>query len=263
MRFCSLTSGSSGNSIYVGDEKTDILVDCGASGKYIKEALDSIGVGLPKAIVITHEHNDHISGLGVLQRRYNIPMYMTSETLRCIRDDTKLGKLDTDLLFEIKKDKIFNLGTLELLPFGIKHDAVDPVGFRIRSKDKTVAVATDMGCYDEYTVDNLRGLDAVLLEANHDERLLEYGSYTYDLKERIRSGFGHLSNSDSGRLLCEIASEKLKSVFLGHLSGENNYPEMARLTVKEFLEKFRQDLDLSKLNLEVVTKKNISKVVEI
>lgn len=263
MRMCSLTSGSSGNCIYVGNKDTDILVDCGASGKYIKDALDNIGVDIPEAIVITHEHCDHISGLGILQRRYNIPMFMTSDTLRMVRYDSKLGKLNTDLLFEIERDKPFNVGNLEITPFRINHDALEPVAFRISSNNKSVAIATDMGEFDDYTIDNLKGLDAVLLEANHDVRLLEYGSYTYDLKQRIRSSLGHLSNEDSARLLCEIASERLKHVFLGHLSGENNYPILAKNTVIDYLENYREDLDINEINIEVVTKKNISKVVEV
>lgn len=136
------------------------------------------------------------------------------------------------LLHEIEIDTDFLLGDLTIHPFAISHDAYEPSGYRIACGKRSVAVATDLGVYDDYTVDNLKGLDAVLLEANHDIHMLEVGPYPYPLKRRVMGEKGHLSNEVSGRLLCDILHDNLKQVVLGHLSKENNYAELAYETVK-------------------------------
>ena len=132
----------------------------------------------------------------------------------------------------ITADIDFQIEDITIHPFSISHDAVNPVAYRVSNKTKSVAVATDMGTYDNYTIHNLKGLDAILIEANHDVNMLEIGKYPYQLKKRILGEKGHLSNEGSGKLLCEIVSEKLKYVFLGHMSKENNYEALAYETVK-------------------------------
>ena len=237
MRMCSIASGSSGNCIYVGSNDTHLLVDTGISKKRIEEGLRELEIKGEElnGILITHEHSDHIQGLGVFSRKYGIPVYATKGTLKGIMECRSLGKMPEGLLHEIQTDTDFLLGDLRVHPFAISHDAYEPSGYRIACGEKTVAVATDLGIYDAYTVENLKNLDAVLLEANHDIHMLEVGPYPYPLKRRVMGDKGHLSNELSGQLLCDILHDKLQHVILGHLSKENNTPELALSAVQKAL----------------------------
>ncbi len=234
MRFVSIASGSSGNCIYAGTDNTHILIDAGISAKRIEKGLFEVGLKPRElsGICITHEHSDHIKGLGVLARKYEIPIYATEGTLDEIRKVKSLGEYPDELLKPLRPDVKMTLGDLDILPFHIDHDAADPVAYRIQSGNKSVAVATDLGHYNQYTIDHLLDLDAVLLESNHDLRMLETGPYPYYLKRRIMGNFGHLSNENAGRLLNCILNDKMKYVLLGHLSKENNLPELAFETVR-------------------------------
>ena len=234
MRLCSIASGSSGNCIYVGSEQTHLLIDTGISKKRIDEGLTELGVKGEEiqGILITHEHSDHIQGLGVFSRKYNVPIYATKGTIQGIMDCKTIGKMPDGLLHEIEVDQPFELGDLLVKAFSISHDANEPSGFRIENSNKAIAIATDLGIYDKYIIENLKNLNAIVLEANHDIHMLEVGPYPYYLKQRVLGNHGHLSNEASGRLLCEILHDKLEHIVLGHLSKENNYPELARETVK-------------------------------
>ncbi len=234
MRLCSIASGSSGNCIYIGSESTHLLVDVGISKKRIEESLMELEIAGEElsGILITHEHSDHIQGLGVFSRRYEIPIYATKGTISGICGCKSLGKMPEGLFREISSDQSFVIGDLTVKPFAISHDANEPTGYRFEHENKAVAVATDLGIYDDYIVDCLKGLDAVVLEANHDVHMLEVGPYPYPLKRRVLSERGHLSNELSGRLLCKILHDKMQYVMLGHLSRENNFPELAYETVK-------------------------------
>ncbi len=234
MRLCSIASGSSGNCIYAGSETAHLLVDTGISRKKIEEGLKELDVKGEdlNGILITHEHSDHIQGLGVFSRKYGIPVYATRGTIEGIRSYKSLGAIPDGLFHVIGADQDFVLGDIRIHPFAISHDAKEPCGYRMDCNDRSVAVATDLGTYDSYIVENLKGLDAVLLEANHDIHMLEVGPYPYPLKQRVMGDKGHLSNELSGRLLCDILHDNLKSVILGHLSKENNYAELAYETVK-------------------------------
>jgi phosphoribosyl 1,2-cyclic phosphodiesterase len=228
-----VASGSSGNCVYIGSDHTHILVDAGISKKRIEEGLHSCDIDLKdiQGIMITHEHSDHICGLGVVSRKYHIPIMGTAATLQAIKENPKLGAIDTDLFVAIEKDTPVQIGDLSVLPFQISHDAADPVGYRISHGQQSVAVATDMGKYDDYIISNLSGLDGIVLEANHDVNMLLAGAYPYYLKQRILSDRGHLSNENSGKLLDAILHDNLKYIALGHLSKENNYEELALQTV--------------------------------
>ncbi len=234
MRLCSIASGSSGNCIYVGDENTHLLVDAGISKKRIEAGLSALDVNPEEisGIMITHEHVDHIQGLGVFSRKYEVPIYATKGTIEGIKKCSNLGKMPDGLLHEIKTDEEFELGDIKIVPFKISHDANEPSGYRMQNQTKAVAVATDLGKYDDYIVENLKDLNAIVLEANHDIHMLEVGPYPYPLKRRVMGDKGHLSNELSGRLLCDILHDNLKYVVLGHLSKENNYEELAYETVK-------------------------------
>ena len=234
MRMCSIASGSSGNCIYVGSDHTHLLVDTGISRKRIEEGLKKLEIKGEEidGVLITHGHSDHIQGLGVLSRKYELPIYATKGTIEGISGSTSLGKMPDGLFHTIRADEPFRLGDIEVKPFAISHDACEPTGYRFECGGRSAAVATDLGKYDEYTVSNLTGLDAVLLEANHDIHMLEVGGYPYYLKQRILGDKGHLSNELSGRLLCDILHDNLKHIILGHLSKENNYARLAYETVK-------------------------------
>ena len=234
MRMCSIASGSSGNCIYVGSDNTHLLIDTGISKKKIDEGLAELGLTGEdiSGILITHEHSDHIQGLGVFCRKYEVPVYATKGTLIGIQNYKSLGKMPEGLYREIRKNESFEIGDLLVKPFEISHDANEPSGFRIEKEDKSVAVATDLGKFDDYTIENLKNLNGIVLEANHDVHMLEVGPYPYYLKQRVLGNHGHLSNELSGRLLCNILHDKLKFIMLGHLSKENNFPELAYETVK-------------------------------
>ena len=234
MRLCSIASGSSGNCIYVGSDATHLLIDVGISGKRTEQGLKELGIS-PKeldGILITHEHADHISGLGVISRKYGVPIYATRGTVEEMKRCRSLGKVDEELFHPIQADKKFTIKDLIVDPMRISHDAAEPVAYRIRYGDKKVAVATDLGFFNDYIVECLKGMDALLLEANHDVNMLQVGPYPYYLKQRILGERGHLSNENCGRQLSRILHDKLQGIVLGHLSQENNLPELAYETVR-------------------------------
>lgn len=233
MDFCSIASGSSGNCIFAGTDDAGVLVDAGISGRQVEMGLNQIGrTGRDlDGILITHEHSDHIKGVGVLARKYGVPIYGTAGTLQAVKNCSSLGKIEEGLFHEVTADQTFTVGDMEILPFSTSHDAADPVAYRMNAGEHSVAVVTDLGVYNDYIVDHLQGLDAVLLEANHDIRMLQAGSYPYYLKQRILGKRGHLSNENAGRLLCRILHDNMKKIYLGHLSKENNYDALAYETV--------------------------------
>jgi len=234
MRLVSIASGSSGNCIYIGSDHTHILVDAGISNKRIEQGLNAIGLKGSdlNGVVITHEHSDHTKGLGVLARKYGIPIYATKETLEEIDEMKYLGTYPRELYQPVAPEVNFAIGDLELQPFSIYHDAANPVAYRVRHERINVAVATDMGHFDQHIINHLKDLDAVLLESNHDVNMLQTGPYPYYLKRRILGDHGHLSNENAGRLLNYILHDNMKQILLGHLSKENNYEALAYETVK-------------------------------
>ena len=234
MRFASIASGSSGNCIYIGTDHTHILVDAGISSRRIEQGLSELGVKPSElsGILITHEHSDHVGGLGVFSRRNEVPIYTTKETFGQILRFKNLGQIPEDLYREVIPDEEFTIGDMRISPFSIDHDAANPCAYRVDTERASAAVVTDLGNYSQYTVSHLLGLDAVLLEANHDVHMLEAGPYPYYLKRRIMGNKGHLSNDSAGRLLGDILHDGFKKALLGHHSRENNYAELAYETVR-------------------------------
>jgi len=234
MRMMSLSSGSSGNSIYVGSDNTHLLVDAGISGKRIEAALNTVGISGADldGILITHEHSDHIGGLGVMQRKYGLNVYATPLTIEALKKDKSIGKVDWDAFIPVKSNESFSIKDISISPMSISHDAADPVAYRFRYGDIKTAVVTDLGEYDDRMISYLTGLSAIYLEANHDVRMLQMGRYPYPLKQRILGKKGHLSNEASGRLLTSILNDKMQRIFLSHLSHENNLPELAYEAVR-------------------------------
>lgn len=234
MELCSIASGSSGNCICVGTDECHLLVDAGISGKRIEAGLNSIDLKTEEmqGILITHEHGDHIAGLGVLARRYGLPLYATAGTIEAIKRTASVGKIDETLFREVHAGEEFVVGDMTIEPVAISHDAAEPVAYKMTQPGKAMAVMTDLGKYDDNIVEKLKNLDVLLLEANHDVHMLQVGSYPYPLKQRILGERGHLSNELSGRLLGEVLHDHFKTVVLGHLSKENNYEELAYETVR-------------------------------
>lgn len=235
--FCSLASGSSGNAQFIGNKTTKLLLDAGLSGKYIQSSLEGIGVDAKDldGILVTHEHSDHIKGIGVLMRRFGLPLYLTEGTWKGM--ENKIGKVDLEKVNFIDNNACFAIKDIEIKAYSVSHDANDPVGFTFQNGTGKIGVVTDLGYYTDEILAEIRTCDLVMLEANHDEEMLQMGSYPYYLKRRILSEIGHLSNEDSGEIACDIVRHgKTRNILLGHLSRENNFPDLAYETVKSIME---------------------------
>ena len=229
MIFCPLYSGSSGNALFVQYGSTRLLIDAGKSGKMIDEALDMIGVD-PRtlnALLITHEHSDHICGAGVLSRKYKLPVYATSGTWAAM--EGKLGKIAEEQKRTFDPFADFYIGDIGVVPFSIPHDAAEPVGYRLWGGNVSISTATDLGHFPRAIRDAIAGSSLVLLESNHDPDMLRMNShYSQKLKQRILSNHGHLSNDACADALLQLVDNGTQHVILGHLSGENNTPSLAR-----------------------------------
>lgn len=238
MRMMSIASGSSGNCIYVGSENTHLLIDAGISCKRVNEGLKELGLTGADitGVLVTHEHADHIGGLGVFLRKYKTPVYSAEETIQQICGCKNMGKLPEGCFHAIEPGEKFAIGDIDVESLPVSHDAARPLAYRMGSGGSSAAVVTDLGYYDHQLVDHLQGLDAILLEANHDLRMLEVGPYPYYLKRRIAGSHGHLSNEASGQFLNELLHDQLKKVLLGHISKENNMAALALETVKTEIE---------------------------
>lgn len=263
MDFFSIRSGSSGNCICVGDSESHVLIDAGISGKKIEEGLNTYDYTSSDvdAILVTHEHIDHIAGLGVMARRHHVPIYATSLTIDAIRNTSSVGKIDESLFHEITPDEEFRIGSLSIKPVSISHDAADPVAYRIESGGKAAGVLTDLGVYDDYIIDSMKKLDCLLLESNHDKKMLEVGPYPYSLKVRIMGERGHLSNDDAGQLLSKLLNDDIKHIFLGHLSHENNYSELALRTVDNEITLSETKYKGNDFPIEVATREKVSSII--
>ena len=234
MDFFSVASGSSGNCICLGSDQCHVMIDAGISGKRIEEGMNTYDYTTSDmdGVLITHEHSDHIQGLGVVARKYGLPIYATKGTADAILQSSSVGKIDPSLFHVIEAGKTFFIGNLEIYPMSISHEAADPVAYLVSDGRHRVGVVTDLGYYDADIVSHMEGLDALLLEANHDIHMLQVGAYPYPLKQRILGERGHLSNETSGQLLGQILHDGMQHILLGHLSKENNYDELAYETVR-------------------------------
>ena len=264
MRLCSIASGSSGNCIYAGTDNTHVMFDAGISGKRIEQGLNTLGLKTSElqGVLVTHEHMDHISGLGVVARKCGLPIYATEGTIEAIKMNSSVGVIDPALFRVIRADETFAIGDMEITPISTSHDAAEPVAYTFRQGKKRGAVVTDLGKYDEYIIDRITGLDVLFLESNHDVRMLQVGSYPYYLKQRILGDKGHLSNENSGRLLASVLHDNFKMVMLGHLSKENNYAELAYETVRLEVNLGDNPYNSSDFPIKVAKRDCVSEVLE-
>lgn len=260
IKVCSLFSGSSGNCIYISYNDTAVLIDAGVSGKRIEKALSNIGESFDKVagIFITHEHSDHISGAGVLSRRYQLPIYANASTWKAI--GSSIGKLKSNYICQIEPGEDISVGDIGINSFSIPHDAACPVGYNLFIKDKKLTIATDIGHMDDELMAKLEHSDMVLLESNHDTEMLKCGRYPWPLKQRILGDRGHLCNDIAGKVVAHLAESGTKQFLLGHLSQENNFPELAYKTVCNALLETKIN-PLKDVYLEVALRDRVSNVL--
>ncbi|MBR6399604.1 MAG: MBL fold metallo-hydrolase [Firmicutes bacterium] len=236
IQFATIASGSKGNCIYIGTENTKILIDAGISGKKAEQGLSELGIKGEEidAVFVTHEHNDHVDGVGILSRRYDIPIYATEGTWDNMPE--KVGQIRENNRRAVYAGEMCAFNEFSIQPFNIPHDAAQPVGYRINAFGKTLTVATDIGHITDDVMQNCRDCDLLLLESNHDVGMVHNGPYPYPLKRRVLGDFGHLSNENCGKMITDICTSRLKYVVLGHLSGENNTPMLAYNTSKAIMQ---------------------------
>ena len=229
--FCSLYSGSIVNSLLVETENTKILIDAGVSSKKIETALTNLEINPASinGILITHEHSDHVQGLGTFAKKYDLPVFVNQKTLDAMPKQKE--KISEKNIKNIKIEEKFEIGDLQIKPFSIPHDAANPCGFSIFKDNKKISIATDIGHITNGIIKNLEDSIFVLLESNYDPEVLKFSRYPYILKTRIAGPTGHLSNESAGKTICHLLKSGLQQAILGHLSKESNFPELAYKTV--------------------------------
>jgi len=234
LRICILGSGSSGNSTLISTEKTHILIDLGLSTRRVVSNLVDLGISPEQlsCILISHEHTDHIKGLPTFFKRFATPIYASADTAEVLQFN---GSIDRFEFF--RSGQAFEVGNLEIIPFPVSHDAVDPSGFLIRSGGVQIAHATDLGCITEAVRHRMRDSQCLIIESNHDEAMLKIGPYPWPLKQRVMSRLGHLSNRDLADFLQNEFDGTAQHIFLAHLSLKNNHPEIARMSADDALSK--------------------------
>lgn len=262
LNFCSLYSGSSGNSLFVETPHTKLLVDAGVSSKKIEKALLDINIEPSSldGILVTHEHIDHVQGLGTFSKKFNLPVFVNQETLDAM--PKQRDKIESSNIKTFKLSDKFSIGDLDIKPFSIPHDAINPCGFNIWKDDKKISIATDIG---HMTNDILKQLEEslfIMLEANYDPEVLRCSSYPFTLKSRIAGPSGHLSNEMAGKTISHLLNSGLKYAMLGHLSKESNFPELAYQTVIDEVvstHSFHEDT----IHLSVASRDSHSKLITI
>lgn len=250
--FCPLASGSKGNCIYVGTKATKILIDCGITAKSARARLESIGVNLEDidAILVTHEHTDHIRGLEILGCRMGIPVFANSDTAKAI-----YGVLNESPKFKIfSTGETFEFGDLEVHPFSIQHDAVDPVAFTIKTQGLKLGFCADLGFATTLVASQLKGCDYLYLEANHEPSMVHACNRPPVYKKRVLSRQGHLSNEECAKLLEQLHHEGLKHVHLAHLSSECNSPDLALKIITEKLQSIQAKTEVSIAHQDILSR---------
>ena len=259
--FCSLYSGSSGNCLLLETSNTKVLIDAGESAKKITSALSSLDIEPSQidAILVTHEHSDHVRGLGTFSKKYDIPVYANSKTWDSMPEQSI--KINEKNIKSFIIEENFEIGDLKVHPFKIPHDAANPCGFNFTYNNKKISIATDIGHMTSNIIHKLEDSHFILLESNYDPEILKFSSYPYSLKQRIAGPNGHLPNSEAGKTISYLINSGLKEVMLGHLSKENNFPELAYKTVVEEL--IENNIDCSKIKINVANRFTPTSVVSV
>ena len=247
IKLISLFSSSKGNCTYIFSETTKLLVDVGISTKRLTLALEEKNISPYdiKGILITHEHSDHIKGIKVFSKKYNVPVYASKKTWNALVS----LEIPENLRNEFVPNENFQIGDIDILPFSIPHDAIDPCGFNFMLDGEKVTVATDIGHITQNLLNCFECSNTILLESNHDVSMLRAGNYPYHLKQRIIGNNGHLSNTVSAETVEYLIKKGTKNFILAHLSEENNLPSLALETVKSRLS--LNKIDLSNISIEV------------
>lgn len=250
IQLCSLSSGSAGNAVFLDSGRRRFLVDVGFSGKQTEYLLSRIGQRARDIdyILVTHEHGDHTKGVGILSRKYDLPILANAKTWLAMKN--RIGKIKPKNMIVFETDKAFQIEDTVILPLHTHHDAADSVAFVFETGGRKISVMTDTGRVDRTMQEAIKGSDAYYLESNHDVPMLLNGPYPEDLKQRILSNYGHLSNVDAGRLLGDVLEARGEHVILAHLSEENNTPEIAYQTAFSSLYELGMDVEKD-IHLEV------------
>lgn len=236
MKFSVLASGSTGNGVYVESGDQAFIVDAGLTGKKMEQLFAKIDRDIKKlsGILVTHEHSDHIKGVGVLARKYNVPVFANEKTWQAMTPS--VGNIPLDQRFQFNMETVQAFGTLEIESFGVSHDAADPMFYTFHENGRKLAVITDTGYVSDRMKGIIRGADAFVFESNHDVNMLQMGSYPWSTKRRILSDVGHVSNEDAAIAMSDVVFEKDTHIYLSHLSKDNNMKDLARLSVAQTLQ---------------------------
>jgi len=260
-QFCSLYSGSSGNSLFVSTEHTKILIDAGESAKKIVEALSSCQIAIEEidAIVVSHEHSDHVKGLGTLSKKYNIPVYANSKTWDAMPSQSEKIVAENKKFFI--SNEAFEIGDIHLQPFSTPHDAASSCGFTLHHDGKKISIATDLGHVNPSITSQLEGSNFLFIESNYEPEVLKCSRYPYPLKQRIGGPNGHLSNEEAGKFISYLLTTDVKNIMLGHLSKENNFPELAYKTVMN--EILNSSASNQQFSLNIANRSSCSKFIRL
>ncbi|WP_028400743.1 MBL fold metallo-hydrolase [Ectobacillus panaciterrae] len=236
LHFSILASGSTGNMLYVGTDKQKLLVDAGLSGKNAEALFQQVGANLQdlSGILVTHEHSDHIKGLGVLARKYKLPIYANEKTWRAM--EPLIGNVSTDQKFIFPAGTVKTFGDIDVESFGVSHDAAEPMFYVFHHEGKKLAIITDTGYVSDRMKGVIKGADVFIFESNHDVDMLRMGRYPWSVKRRILSDVGHVSNEDAALAMTDVITDNTKHIYLAHLSQDNNMKELANMSVSQVLE---------------------------
>ncbi|MEW9699586.1 MBL fold metallo-hydrolase [Paenibacillus sp. SI8] len=236
LRFTVLSSGSTGNATVIDNGEVKLLVDVGFSAKKMEQLMKEREVAASSidAILVTHEHSDHIKGLGALARKHNLPIYANEKTWEEL--DRQIGEIAEGNKRVMETGSAEDFGTLKVESFGISHDAAEPVGYCFYDGEQKLSVVTDLGYMSSKVKEKIIDSDAMVLETNHDVEMLRMGHYPWSIKRRILGDKGHLSNEAAGEALCDVLTSKTKSVYMAHLSRDHNLMDLARLTVNNIVQ---------------------------
>lgn len=244
LRFSVLASGSTGNAFYIESDKERLLVDAGLSGKQMDHLFSEINIdpSTLTGILVTHEHSDHIKGLGIMARKYHLPIFANEKTWNAM--ERSIGKIGLDQKFYFNMEQVKTFQDLDVESFGVSHDAAEPMFYTFHHEGKKVALVTDLGYVSERIKKTVEDADAYIFEANHDVGMLRMGRYPWNVKRRILGDSGHVSNEDCGLALTDIISNRTKRIYLAHLSLDNNMKDLARMSVDSVLQERGITLDL-------------------